>query len=161
MGRQLTLQELLENRFSSEWIEDKIILVGYVQNSNDEAWDKTPYGKMPTVLIHAHQMSQILDAVESERPLLEFWPQWGETFWIYGWAIAGGLAFLGRRRQLDRVLGGGAIAIGLLLTCLLLLERGILAPLLPTALSALTTPAIIVKLLPNQLKRNSTYIKDE
>lgn len=161
VARQLTLQELLENKLTPEWIEDKIVLVGYIQNSNNEAWDITPYGKMPKVLIHAHQISQIIDAVESGRPLLEFWPQWGESVWIYGWAIAGGVAFLGRRHRLYRVLTGGAIAIGLPLTCLLLLERGILAPLLPTALSALTTPAIIVKLLPSQLERNSTPIKDE
>lgn len=58
----------------------------------------TPYSagvvdgqKMPGVVVHAQNASQILSAVLDNRPLFWYWQKWQEGLWIFAWAIIGGI----------------------------------------------------------------------
>ncbi|NET11090.1 MAG: adenylate/guanylate cyclase domain-containing protein [Merismopedia sp. SIO2A8] len=86
--------DVLTDTISSEDIEGKIVLIGSTSPTLKDLFS-TPYShnqdqRMPGVFIHAQTVSQVLDAALGHRPLLWFWPSWGEALWIFGWAIAGG-----------------------------------------------------------------------
>ncbi len=52
----------------------------------------TPLGEIRGIYVHAHVVSQILDAVESKGKNLIWWlPQWGDFLFITFWATTGGL----------------------------------------------------------------------
>ena len=94
---------ILEGRVSADKIRGRIVLIGVTAPSiKDEHF--TPFSsiakiqvKTPGILIHAHILSQILDAVET-RGGFRFWPQWAELSWLLLWgAIAALLTWRIRR----------------------------------------------------------------
>ncbi len=99
VANQVTFTQLLAGNVDPRWINDKLVLIGYVAPSANDYF-VTPYThgdelnqKMSGVVIHAHMTSQILSAVENQRPLLHPWSDSGETGWILIWAAIGGLLF--------------------------------------------------------------------
>ncbi len=96
VAKQVTLTQVLEGKIDPNWINDRIVLVGYTAPSKKDDFS-TPYSagqqetfKMPGVVVHAQIVSQILSAVLDDRPLFGFWTEWGEMLWIVGWSIVGG-----------------------------------------------------------------------
>ena len=89
IAQQVTLRDVLnnnENRFNPKWVKGRIILVGVVAPSiQDDHY--TPYGKMRGLYLQAHVTSQILSAVNKERPILWWFPQWGDALWIFFWSF--------------------------------------------------------------------------
>jgi adenylate cyclase len=94
--RTVSITDILENRVPSDWIRDRIVLIGATgQSSNDFFF--TPYGsgffsspkRMPGVVIHANVTSQIVSAAIDGRPLMKSWTESGEALWIFGWSFAG------------------------------------------------------------------------
>ncbi|MBR8837839.1 MAG: CHASE2 domain-containing protein [Stigonema ocellatum SAG 48.90 = DSM 106950] len=114
VARQISLTDVLGDRFDPTWVKNRIVLIGSTAPSSQDI-RYTPYssgkqdnsGKMPGVIIHAQMVSQILDAVSDQRPLFWFFPEWGVILWIWGWSLVGGI--LPWRIQRPRPLG--------LLTC--------------------------------------------
>jgi CHASE2 domain-containing sensor protein/predicted Ser/Thr protein kinase len=104
VAQQVSLSDVLGDRIKPTWVRNRIILIGSTAPSSQDIRN-TPYsngkrddsGKMPGVTIHAHMVSQILDAASGKRPLFWFLPEWGEILWIWGWTFAGGI--LGWRIQ--------------------------------------------------------------
>ncbi|MGI8503461.1 MAG: CHASE2 domain-containing protein [Hassallia sp.] len=98
VAQQVSLSDVLGDRIQPSSVRNRIILIGSTAPSSQDIRN-TPYsngkrddsGKMPGVTIHAHMVSQILDAASGARPLFWFFPQWGEILWIWGWTFAGGL----------------------------------------------------------------------
>ncbi|KAM3091840.1 CHASE2 domain-containing protein [Phormidesmis sp. 146-35] len=97
--RKATLSEITGNRFDSKWINDKIVLIGYrLEDSNENpdtgltpySFSESPPKLVPGVVIHAHGISQIIDAAYGERSLLKVWSRWIEFLWILVWASTGG-----------------------------------------------------------------------
>lgn len=76
-------------------LKERVVLIGYTSldpNKNKEDLHSTPYGyrdskKMPGVFIQAHMVSQIINAVLKNRPLLSVLPWWVEILWIGGWPL--------------------------------------------------------------------------
>ena len=152
---QVSLREMLSNSLDSQiadLVQDRIVLIGLAEKSKDS--HPTPYSKgrwsekMPGVKIHAHAIAQILSAVQGERPLLWWWPEWVEILWIASWSIVGGLLFWCWReffepRTLYLVLAV-SIALGILSgLCFFILLQGGWVPLVPSAFTLVATSAIL------------------
>ncbi len=119
----LSLRKILADGIpasSIEKLKGRIVLVGVTGVSSGDAW-LTPYSwvmshadkNMPGVMLQAQMISQILSAaLEPHRPLIWWWPEWGEMLWIWGWATVGGmLAGLIRRPLILGVSVAASLAI--------------------------------------------------
>ncbi len=105
-ARRLSFTQVLKGDFDPDWIQGKIIIIGYIAPSKKDIFS-TPFDveKMPGVIIHAHMVSQILSTVLDKKPLFRFLPQWAEVIWIWLWSMAG--AVLVWRIKHPLALGGG------------------------------------------------------
>ena len=149
VAQQLTLDEILNNVNDDrlqELIADRIVLIGTTARSFKD-YHATPYSQedMPGVVIHAHAVSQILSAIEDGRPLLWWLPNWGEVVWIWSWGFVGGLLGSMFYSTSVRLWVYGGVALFILYgSCFVLLLKGGWLPLIPAALSAIGTGAIVV-----------------
>ncbi|MEM7063525.1 MAG: TIR domain-containing protein [Cyanobacteria bacterium P01_B01_bin.77] len=110
----VSLEALLQNQVATELIEDRIVLIGYVDaaDRNADYWSN-PYGGMAGVFVQGQMTSQLISAVLDDRPLIRWLSLWQEVLWVAGWAVVGGVIV----RQVVRSprLGVGLAAGGLLL----------------------------------------------
>ena len=96
VAQEVTISDVLGDRIQPASVRNRIILIGSTAPSSQDIRN-TPYsngkrddsGKMPGVTIHAHMISQILDAASGKRPLFWFLPEWGEILLFVGLAIVG------------------------------------------------------------------------
>lgn len=148
---EITLTDVLMDKVDPNLIKNRIVLIGTTAKSvGDDFY--TPYsaGRSPIqelsgVMIHAHQVSQIISAVLERRPLLSVWSEWAETLWIFVWSIVGGLIALLLRSRI--IFLGLAVAISLALLhgfSFSLLLQGWWVPLVPAALVLVATSAVVV-----------------
>ncbi|MDF5725604.1 MAG: CHASE2 domain-containing protein [Rhizonema sp. PD37] len=93
IAQELTVEDILNNRFRDEDVRDKIVLIGSnaEQQGASDYW-VTPYGTVNGVIVQAHMISQILSAVLDGRSLLSVLPQRIEILWIWVWSLAGGIS---------------------------------------------------------------------
>ncbi|AFY38534.1 putative Chase2 sensor protein [[Leptolyngbya] sp. PCC 7376] len=103
---QVTLEALLENQVPQEQIADRIVLIGYTDqaDNNTDIWD-TPYGSVSGVFLQGQMASQLISATLDERALISWWSLGEELLWILAWAIVGGT--LSRQLIRGERLGGG------------------------------------------------------
>ena len=94
-AQTVTLGDILGDRFEPSWIRDRIVLIGTMARSIEDGF-LTPYSAgyspikySPGVFIQAQMVSQILGAVQDNRPLLWALPKWGEILLIFGCAVIG------------------------------------------------------------------------
>lgn len=140
IANQVSLTQLLIGQVNPERIKDKLILVGYVARSTGD-YHATPFSqddsidqKMPGVIIHAHMISQILSAVENDRPLLNPWSAEGEAAWIGIWGIVGGLLVL--RWRSARLIYAGSFTLMILVgSSFILFCHGAWVPCIPAGLT--------------------------
>ena len=148
----VSITDVLQGKLDARLVKDRVVLVGYTAPIvKDDFY--TPYSaaaqddqKMPGVVIHAQNVSQILSAVLNNRPLIWYWSEGSEILWIFGWSLLGAiLAWRIRRLWLFGV--GVVVAVGVLYgTCYVLFSSSGWVPLVPPAL-ALVTTAVIVTLI--------------
>ncbi|HEY9742950.1 MAG TPA: CHASE2 domain-containing protein [Coleofasciculaceae cyanobacterium] len=150
IARSLTLKEVLSRRFKSEWVKDRIVLIGVTALSAKD-YHYTPYGRMPGLEVHAHLVSQILSAVQNRRPLIWWLPQWGDALWVWGWSLIGGILVYQLRSQslreaqllLHLVLAISICVAVLYGLCWVFLLQGGWLPLVPAALAIVLTGSAI------------------
>ena len=110
----VSLKALLEDKVPAELIEDRIVLIGYVNltDRNADYW-YTPHGGMPGVFVQGQMTSQLISAALDDRALISWFSLGQELLWVVGWAMAGGIII----RQTVRVprLVAGLTTGGLLL----------------------------------------------
>lgn len=143
---QVTLTDILSNRVKPDFVKDKIILVGITDPVIKDDFN-TPYNQqLRGLLLHAQMVSQLVSAVDEQRPLLWFWPLWGDILWVWSWSVVGGiLTWHFRSSPLRLGLTSGVAIIILNGICLfLLLTKGGLLPLVPSALGLVVTGGVIV-----------------
>ncbi|MEM8805022.1 MAG: CHASE2 domain-containing protein [Cyanobacteria bacterium P01_G01_bin.38] len=144
-AHRISLGEILTGAIEPDQVKDRIVLIGTTDPVGGDYFD-TPHGSLPGVWIHAHQISQILQAVLHDRPLLWVLPQWrnlqwGDWLWVWGWAMVGGLMVWWLRSPLTLALAMG-LSIGVLYQgCLFFLLKGGWMPLLPAVLALMITAA--------------------
>lgn len=121
IAQQVSVTNLLSDRVNPSLVKNRIVLIGTTAPSSQDI-RVTPYsrglqdnsGKMPGVVIHAHVVSQILDAVSNQRRVFWFFPEWGQILWMWGWTFVGGI--VAWRIQHPLILGLATIAcVGILL----------------------------------------------
>ena len=149
-AEQVSMTEVLEGKIEPTLVKNRVVLIGYTATTANDDFT-TPYSaggqdrvEMPGVVIHAQSVSQIISAVLDNRPLIWYWPQWGEIFWLFGWSVVGGtLAWSIHRPWLLALVGGGAIAFLYGSSYVLFLQAG-WVPLVPPAIALVVTAAGVV-----------------
>nr|WP_299415428.1 CHASE2 domain-containing protein [Acaryochloris sp. IP29b_bin.148] len=158
IAETVTVGQVLAGQVHPRAIKGKVVLVGVQSSSSGDFWS-TPYGAGPTqkvagVFVQAHMLSQIISAVEDERPCLWMWPQWADVLWIWSWAMVGGMLALVFRLTMRLGVTSG-LAMGLLVaTCLWGLIQGAWIPLIPTLLAFLLTNIIVLLIRAQQINQN-------
>lgn len=126
----------LVKRELANLVKNRIVLIGVT----DEEFAKndlvqTPYNqKIAPVWVHAQMVSQILSAVEDNRPLLRVWSEWENLFWICAWSFMGGLIVWRIRSSINVALITGLVIVLLYGSCFLLFLQGFWVPLVPSVL---------------------------
>ncbi|MCP2727631.1 CHASE2 domain-containing protein [Limnofasciculus baicalensis] len=144
IAQQVTVRDILtnSNNFDPTWIKGRVVLISVTADSDKDVHN-TPYGKMGGVFIHAHVVSQILSAVEDNRPLLWWLPMWVETFWVLFWSWTGGVIIWQLRSGLYR---GIAVTLSLIFLyglCWILLTKGGWIPLFTSGLALVISGGIV------------------
>jgi CHASE2 domain-containing sensor protein len=139
----VTLTDILNNQVPFNLVNDKIILIGVTDATIKDNFN-TPYNQeIRGLMLHAQMVSQILSAVENQRFILWFFPQWGDALSIWFWSLIGGIISWRFRLLLRLGLIGGA-TVSLYGICFIsLLVKGCLLPLVPSLLVLLTTSIVV------------------
>ncbi|MEM1256492.1 MAG: CHASE2 domain-containing protein [Cyanobacteria bacterium P01_H01_bin.21] len=152
----ISLTELLEapDEFDlKELMENHIVLIGGIQTSQDRHRFSNSPDKQPGVMIHAHMISQLLDAAQDNRGIMTWWPEWLENLWIFAWAlIAVRYVSHNRWKHISRrwLSVGIASIVGLVfVTCFTFFCLDTWIPLIPTAL-AIMIGAIVMVIFPQR-----------
>lgn len=152
VAEQITLTEILSGSIDPELpnlVNDRIVLIGTTAKTLKDYFP-TPYSagqwsqEMPGVVIQAHMVSQILSAVLDRRSLLWCWPSWGETIWVWGWSVVGGVLVWYKRSPLWLGLASSAALGTMYGICFVLLLKGGWIPLVPSALALAVTGSSVV-----------------
>ncbi|GAB4380386.1 MAG: hypothetical protein Kow00121_36530 [Elainellaceae cyanobacterium] len=115
---QATLTEVMQGSVPSEWIRDRIVLIGMTATSAGDlirtnAVDNANFGRIYGVEAQAHITSQMIHSVLQGRPWLHAWSDLWEYGWVIGWGILG--ISLGRFFVSPFKLLSGLGVVGLLL----------------------------------------------
>ncbi len=94
--RQVSLEDILENRIPADLMRDRIVLIGAQTPSLNDIF-YTPYSSnfitSPTqisgVEFQANVVKMIIGSVLENRPLFKVWSDVWEELWIAGWSILG------------------------------------------------------------------------
>jgi CHASE2 domain-containing sensor protein len=154
VAEQVTLADVLNGKLTPRLVEDRIVLIGTTDKTFRDYWPTPSDPEMPGVLVQAHMVSQILSAVLDGRPLIGYWPKWGEAYWIWGWSLVGGLLAWHLRSRLSLILAVGTSAGVLYVVCFAFLIRGIWVPLIPSALALVATGGSVVVYAASQKRRS-------
>ncbi|MBT9311992.1 TIR domain-containing protein [Leptothoe kymatousa] len=92
---QVSLAAVIRDQVDPALIRDRVVLIGYTDFSDRNSDDfNTPYGdSIPGVYLHGQMLSQLINAALEDRPLIRWWPFWGESSWILLWSSIGGVIF--------------------------------------------------------------------
>lgn len=156
IATRVTLGEILNNHINSQYIKDKIVLVGVTAKGGEDMWSipTNPDVAMPGVIVQAHTISQLLSATLNERSILTVLPLWQALGWVWMWAMVGCcLAFWQwQRKNMRRVLFHLVISITIAIVslyglCFFSLLRGTWLPFIPSVLVLILSSSIIVMYL--------------
>ncbi|MEC4885775.1 MAG: CHASE2 domain-containing protein [Scytonema sp. PMC 1070.18] len=150
LAESITMTEILEDRVNPEVIQNRVILIGADTDGRDR--HLTPFSgghgfpkDVPGVLIHAQMVSQILSAVENQRPLLSVWSLWGDVLWISGWALVGGLLAWRCNSPLQVIIGDGVALLILGGVCFnFLLIGAVWVPFIPSSVALVFTSTSLI-----------------
>ena len=143
---QITLGDVLDQNGldAVENLSQRIVLIGVTSKTRDTFFIPdifpTPYEEeIPGVVLQAQMISQIISAVENQRPLLWVWPQWGEWLWIGAWSFFGSILASRFRGFSSLALAEGVAFVGLGGTCFVFLLYGGWIPFVLPALALVIT----------------------
>jgi CHASE2 domain-containing sensor protein len=129
-------------------VKDKLILVGVTASTGGRDYAPTPYGtgsqEMPGVVLQAHMISQLVNAVLERRSLLWVWPQGVEVLWIWSWSLVGGILAWRLPHLLWLGMSVGVAIGGLTMICCFTLTRAGWIPLVPAGLGLVGTSGLLV-----------------
>jgi adenylate cyclase len=175
----VSLTDVLEGRIPDDWASDRIVLIGRVGESFQDAFF-TPLSsglltlseRMSGVEIHANLTSQIVSAALDDRPLIQTWSEPVEWLWILLWSgIGATLAWTGRlspqKRWISLVRLAGSLLAGgsLLVGTYVALVGGWWIPVVPPFLALVGSGIAITGYMAHQAKEIrktfGRYLSDE
>ncbi len=144
IAQQVTIRDILDssNNFNPDWVKNRIVLVGVTATSIRDIHD-TPHGEIRGLFIHAHAISQILDAVEDNRTLLWWLPQWGDTILVLFFSCSGGIIIWYWRNPKHQIIAISSAAIILYIVCWFAFTKGGWFPLIPSMFGLLGTGGFV------------------
>ncbi len=140
IARQVSVTQVLNGQLDPKWVKDRIVLIGTTADSVKDNY-YTPYSTlsqnpvMRGVVVHAHEVSQIISAVQDGRPLIWYWPDWLEVLWVWGWSVVGGCIGWRLQHPLQLATAESAAVGGLIVICYGVFLLGGWIPVLPPALA--------------------------
>ena len=147
---QVTLSQVLAGELDPESVRDRIVIIGTTAPSfNDHRWltphssQKYPVQTITGVELQAQMVSQILSTVLDDRPLIWWFPDWGESLWILGWSMGAGLMVWRVRSPQSFLLATGTTLIILYGCCWGLFLRGGWIPFVPSGLAIVATASVV------------------
>ncbi|MGB5714494.1 MAG: CHASE2 domain-containing protein, partial [Waterburya sp.] len=125
LAQQISIRDILEERktFDPSWIKDRIVLIGVTAKSVPDVHD-TAMGEIRGLHLHSHVVSQLVSAVEDNRPLIWWLPFWGDWLWIGFWSVGGGLIISLGRNHLEQSLATASCIVVLSGVCWFILIQG-------------------------------------
>ena len=160
----VTLTQLLRGEVAPDLIKDRIVLIGTTSETGKDFF-YTPYSsglrdrqRIPGVFIHAHMVSQILDAALGKRPLFWDWPEPMEMLWIGVWSVIGGVLAWRIRNSVLLALGSGGAMVLLLGTCTLLFWNQGWVPLVAPLLTFLGTGGAVITYTAQQAQQQQKMV---
>ena len=149
--RQVNLTDVLQDQVDTDWIRDRIVLVGYTSPVVGDILT-TPYTETTSgfrgmfgVMVHAQATSQLLSAVLDGRPLIRSWSEPGEVGLMLVGSLLGGLVVFYGRRLILWVSGISVIVALLWGLSYLAFSQGVWLPAVPlTAAVGVTAVAVAV-----------------
>ena len=153
IAQQVSVRDVMEEKIDSSWIKDRMILIGVVASSIQDD-HKTSIGQLRGVQVHAQVLSQFLSAIEDDRPLIYWLPQWLDFLVILQWNLIGEMLLIRMQKELRTkhirsrffsFLSLGIYIIFIYLASNFILDKyGLWLPFIPSCLSiTLTTFAVI------------------
>jgi len=150
VARTVSLQQVLENQVPSDWIRDKVVLIGTTAPSAKDLF-YTPFSagereehQMAGVVVHAQMTSQLLTTVLEGQPLFQFWSSSQEWLWILAWAsLAGGIAWMIRQPVVLGLSGAGLLVL-LIGSCAVLFLQARWVPVVAPAIATLLSMGTVV-----------------
>ena len=147
----ISVEDVLNDKVTSEQFEDKVILVGVTANSTSDNWS-TPYSRarqiyrdIPGVIIQAQKVSQILNAVLENRPIFWVMPFWGDIIWICAWSVVGSAIAWRVPYLLHKGFAIAVIVIFLYGICAIaLLNQGLWLPFIPSAFGVVVGGVVLI-----------------
>lgn len=149
----VSLTDVLNNKVPSELIRDRIVLIGMTAPSvNDIFMTSATQGTILSNILdnaeqyqwlygveyQAHAISQIINAVLENRPLLRAWLEGWEYIWIVSWGLCGITLGLMLRSPWKTLLSLAISSICLILICYGSMILGWWVPLVPALLTLCT-----------------------
>jgi CHASE2 domain-containing sensor protein len=127
----------------SNLINNRIILIGGDQDWQDRHFTSLKPAKLPGVILQAHIVSQILDAIQKNKGIMRWLPKWFEALWFFVWTLIVILwaSFLRSSKLLLGLKVAGVIT-GLFIVCFTIFCLDIWIPLIPTVLAVMIGTAI-------------------
>jgi CHASE2 domain-containing sensor protein len=141
VAEQVSLSQILNGSKDNELtglVEDRIILIGTIARTYND-YSYTPYGEMSGVVIQAHKVSQILNAILENRTLIWTFPQVGDGTLIWIWSLVGATVALQIKSKLHLLLLSSGILLTLYATYYFMLLAGGWMPLVPSLLAFTAT----------------------
>ena len=125
LAQQVTIRDILEAKetFDPDWIKNRIVLIGVTAKSVPDLHD-TAMGEIRGLHLHGHVVSQLVSAVEDNRPLIWWLPFWGDWLWFGFWSFGSGLIISLGGNHSDRSLAITGCVIVLSSVCWLVLTQG-------------------------------------
>ncbi|MCF4966868.1 diguanylate cyclase [Nostoc sp. CMAA1605] len=150
VAQKISLNDILQDKFDPNLVKNKVVLIGTVAPSLKDLFF-TPYSASKStspgvsgVTLHTQLVSQILSTIVDNRPLFWFWPEWAEILWIWLWALGGGVLVWRLQHPLALGIAGTASLAVLYGICLSIFTYSGWIPLLPPALTFLTTAVCVM-----------------
>ncbi|OCR01448.1 hypothetical protein BCD67_21815 [Oscillatoriales cyanobacterium USR001] len=145
VAERVSLTDVLSGKFNPNLVRNRIVIIGIIAPSVKDDY-YTPYSigrqrnqKMRGVFVQAQMTSQIIGAVLDKRPLLGVLPAWGDTLWIWGWSLVGGIIAWRIRKTLNLGLVFVVAVVTLSGICFILFINGTWMPLVPSLLALILT----------------------
>ncbi|WP_017660772.1 CHASE2 domain-containing protein [Baaleninema simplex] len=154
VARTISLQQILNRDIDTEWVKNKIVLIGATASSSAKTYP-TPikfqrfgrfHEEMPALFIHAHATSQIVSSVLNDRPSIQTLPNSIELISIWSFALFGSFLSIWTLRKNNYIFLAWSIflaSVFLATVSLTLLVSGWWIPLVPAELAFVFSIAIV------------------
>ncbi|GAX37948.1 CHASE2 domain-containing protein [Nodularia sp. NIES-3585] len=167
--RQVSINDVLENKVPKSWISDRIVLIGstapsiqdfvFIPHSSRLIGTAEP---IPGIKLQAYFISELISAAIEGRPLLKVWSQTWECVWIFTWSYVGAVITWRIRYPIQSILSSLLSCLVLLLLTYWAFLHGWWIPIVPPLLAFSRSAIWItshIAYMQDELKRSKEFLQ--